>query len=336
MNPMETKLNNRILPVYRIFAAMLVLGTVVLTSTQARADNYACMFYFSSYGDTFYLPNNLAPTGDSWIMQGQTPWYSTGGLLPNWWGKPLWAATHGDGTIKNNYRLYFNADPTQTNNALLDWHADLLTRMGIDFVVLDFTNGAADYNNGPTYVTATKALCNRWQARMAAGLPTPKIVFFVYNEQTLNDVQNLYFSKYTPNLFFNYLGKKLVLVARPNMTTLGSGRPAQPPIPSTGAFANYTCRHAWALDTTGSCWQFKENASTPPAAFMFNGAPEQMCAPVSCGGTSDGTNLLPGSQGRQNGGFLQHVYGRSAADTADIHIPALVERMERRQHRHAR
>jgi len=275
----------------------------VAMAPAAKADNYACMFYFSNYGDTFYQPGNLSPTGDSWIMRGQSPWYSPGGLLTNWWGKPLWAATHGDGTIKNNYRFYFNGDPAQTNNALLDWHADLLTRMGVDFVVLDFTNGAGDFNNGPTYVSATKALCNRWQARMAAGLPTPKIVFFAYNEQTVSDIQNLYFNNYSPNLFFNYLGKKLVLVARPNMS-LGQGDAGQPAIPNTGAFANYTCRHAWALATDGNCWQFKENATTPPPAFMFNGTPEQMSVPVSCGGTSDGTALLPGSQGRQDGAFF--------------------------------
>ncbi|BDI31213.1 hypothetical protein CCAX7_32640 [Capsulimonas corticalis] len=302
---------------FRRLAATVAAGAAFAALTPAaQADNYACIFYFSSFGDTFFQPGNLAPTGDSWIMQGQSPAYSPGGGLSNWWGKPLWAATHGDGTIKNNYRFYFNGDPAQTNNDLLDYHADLLTRMGVDFVVLDFTNGAGDFPNGPTYLTATKALCNRWQARIAAGLPTPKIVFFAYNEDTLNTIQNTYFANYDPNLFFNYLGKKLVLVARPNMN-LGQGDAGQPAIPTSGAFANYTCRHTWGLQTDGSCWQFKVGSNTPPPAFMYNGAPEQMCAPVSSQSstmTTDGVNPSPGAFGRNDGQYF-NTYMTAAQQT---------------------
>ncbi|BDI31217.1 hypothetical protein CCAX7_32680 [Capsulimonas corticalis] len=287
----------------RLAAAVAAGAAVAMLAPAAKADNYACLFYFPGYGDTLYTPSDeISPAGDSWIMQGQNPAYGPPGTL-SWWGKPLWAATHGDGTIVNNYRFYSNGDPTQTNNALLDYHADLISRAGVDFVVLDFTNGAQDFFAGPSYVSGTKALLNRWQARLAAGLPTPKVVFFAYNEDTLNTIQSTFFANYNPNLFFNYLGKKLVLVAKPNMS-LGQGDPGQPAIPTSGAFANYTCRHAWALDTSGSCWQFKEDATTPPPAFMYNGTPEQMCVPVSCGGTSDGVNLLPNAQGRQDGAFF--------------------------------
>ena len=180
----------------------------------------------------------------------------------------------------------------------------MLTQAGIDFVVLDFTNGTTDFApNGPSYVSATKALCKRWQERMNAGLPTPKIVFFVYNEDGLAGVESNFFNNYRSDLFFNYQGKKLLLVSRPNMA-LDNGNAAQPAVPTNGRFANYTTRHCWALDTSGSRWQFKENATTPPPPFMQGGQPEQMVAQVSCGGTGDGVNLLPDSKGRQDGAFF--------------------------------
>ena len=279
----------------------------MLLTSSALAQRYVAIFYFSSFGDTVYNSANLSPTGDSWIMQGQNPPYSAGGGVLNFWGKPLWAGTHGDGTIKNNYRFYFNGDANQPNNDLLDYHADLLSRAGVDLVVLDFSNGAADFTpNGPTYLTATRALCNRWQWRLNNGYPTPKIAFFVRNQATLATVESTYFNAYNPGLFFNYLGKKLLLVAQPN-DALGQGDPNQPAVPTSGLFANYTARHCWGLDNSGSCWQFKVNSATPPQPFYYNGQPEQVCAPVATQATymtTDGINPAPGAQGRQGGNYF--------------------------------
>ena len=289
-------------------AAAATLGTLLFgIAPRAMAQNYACLFYFSKYGDTEFHPANISPTGDSWIMQGQNPPYGPGNGTPNFWGKPLWAAVHGDGTIKNNYRFYWNGDPNQPNADLLNWHADVISRAGVDFVVLDFTNGTADFTpNGPSYVSATKALCNQWQARLNAGLPTPKIVFFVYNEAGLAGVESNFFNNYRSDLFFNYQGKKLVLVAKPN-DGLGQGDSGQPAVPTNGRFANYTARHCWGLDNSGSCWQFKVNSATPPPPFYYNGLPEQMTAPVSSQAsymTTDGVNPTGGAQGRQDGAYF--------------------------------
>ena len=277
------------------------------TSSSSLAQRYVALFYFSNAGDTLYHPANLSPTGDIWTMQAQNPPYSPGGGIPNFWGKPWWAATHGDGTIKNNYRFYFNGDPNQPNNALLDWHAEMITRAGVDFVVLDFSNGAADFTpNGPTYMSATLALCNRWQWRLNNGYRTPQIVFFVRNETALATIESSFLNAYSGSLFFNYLGKKMVLVARPD-DSLGEGDPNQPAVPTNGRFANYTARHCWGLDNSGRCWQFKVNSATPPSPFYYNGQPEQVCAPVATQAsymTMDGVNPTAGAQGRQNGSYF--------------------------------
>lgn len=267
---------------------------------------YAALFYFANFGSTMFTAPNTSPSGDVFINEQQTPAYSGFGWL-NFWGKPAWAASHGDGTIKNNYRFYLNNDPAQPNDDLLNYHADLISKAGIDLIVLDFTNGAQDFPNGPTYISATTALLNSWQKRMKAGLPTPKVAFFVKDETALTVVENTFFTKYDVDLFFNYLGKKLLLVAQPN-PTLGNGDKNQPAVPINGKFVNYTTRHCWALDNTGSCWQFKVNSNTPPPPYLYLGKPEQMCAPVATQAsymTQDGINPTAGAVGRQNGAYFK-------------------------------
>lgn len=267
---------------------------------------YAALFYFSGYGESLYQEDGLSPSGDAWVMGGQTPAYSPPGNV-NFWGKPLWAAEHGDKTIKNNYRFYFNHDPKQSNDALLDYHADLISKAGVDFIVLDFTNGAKDFPRGPSYISGTEALCNSWQKRIEKGLPTPKIAFFVLNEQTLGVVEEAFFKKYKSELFFNYLDKKLLLVAQPN-SSLGSADPAQPAVPTNGRFASYTTRHCWGLETSGKFWQFKVNSDIPPPAFYYKGEPEQMSATVATQATymtTNGTSVTEGAQGRQNGEYFK-------------------------------
>ncbi|MES2733494.1 MAG: carbohydrate-binding protein [Bacteroidota bacterium] len=282
----------------------LIAGLLFLAQPAAAQDQkYAALFYFPIFGDSFYHPVNISPSGDSWIQNGQNPPFSPF-FVPNFWGKPYWAATHGDGTIKNNFRMYINS-PATPNNELLDWHADLMAQAGVDFIVFDNTNGTLDYTpSGPEYVSCMQAVCNRWQWRMQQGLPTPKIVFFVMDEVNLGRVENLFFTKYSPDLFFNYLGKKLVLVADALGGDSDRGNPViQPAVPTHGKFGNYTTRHCWALNNEGAFWNFKTNAVNPPPPFMYQGQPEQVCAPVSCGGW-ERDRFLPGSQGRDNGKFF--------------------------------
>ena len=274
---------------------------------------YAALFYFSSFGDSMFSKGNISPSGDVFINNQQTPAFSAYAYL-NFWGKPAWAAEHGDGTIKNNYRFYLNGDPDQPNEALLNYHADLITKAGVDLIVLDFTNGAQDFPNGPSYISGTKALLNIWQKRMKAGLPIPKVAFFVKDETALTVVESAFFNQYDAGLFFNYLGKKLLLVAQPNKA-LGNGDKNQPPVPIDGKFANYTARHCWGLDYSGTCWQFKVNADTPPKAFEYYGRPEQMCAPVATQSsymTQDGEKPTAGAIGRSNGAYFKK-YMQAAA-----------------------
>ena len=267
---------------------------------------FVALFYFANFGDSMFSNGNISNSGDVFINNQQTPAFSTYAYL-NFWGKPAWAATHGDGTIKNNYRFYTNGNPDQPNDALLNYHADLIASAGVDLIVIDFTNGAQDFANGPTYISGTKALLNSWQKRMKAGLPTPKVAFFVKDEGALSVVETTFFSKYDESLFFNYLGKKLLLVAQPDKT-LGNGDTNQPAVPTSGKFADYTARHCWGLNTTGNCWQFKVNSDTPPRAFMYDGKPEQMCAPVATQAsymTQDGVNPTTGAVGRSNGAYFK-------------------------------
>ncbi|MES2734073.1 MAG: carbohydrate-binding protein [Bacteroidota bacterium] len=304
--------------------AVFSLSIIGWIAPQAVAQKQVALFYFSVFGHTMYQDRFMSPTGDSWIMKGQNPAYGPNGGTPHFWGKPLWAATHGDGTLKNNYLFYFNGDPDQANNALLDYHAELITQAGVDFVILDFTNGAADFtDSGPSYISGTKALCKRWQERMNAGLPTPKIAFFAYNEATLAIIRDTYFNAYRTDLFYEYLGKKLALVAKP-LDHLGQGDAGQPAVPTHGIFANYTTRHCWGLDNSGSCWQFKVNSNTPPPPFMYNGQPEQMSAPVSTQAsymTTDGVNLTEGAVGRQNGAyFSKYMDAAKAANVKFVFI----------------
>lgn len=276
------------------------------SDTAGDSKRFVALFYFSGFGETLFANQALSPSGDAWISKGQIPQYSPPGFVC-FWGKPKWAATHGDGTIKNNYRFYYGNDPSRTNDSLLDYHAEMITQAGVDLIVLDFTNGGNDFANGPTYVSATTALCNRWQQRLKQGLPIPKICFFVRNEAALSVIEEKYFTKYNSDLFFNYLDKKLLLVAKPN-NDLGEGDAAQIPVPTNGKFINYTTRHCWGLNNNASCWQFKVNADVPPPAFSYNGKPEQMCAPVSTQAsylTMDGVNVTMGAQGRQGGAYFK-------------------------------
>ena len=271
---------------------MGVLLLLLLISPGSFAQRYATTLYYTWANHV--MPSSLG-YGD--VKNMLTTPYGTG---YNWWGKPLYAATHGDGTVKNNYVMYFG-DASNPNRGLLDYHADLLVQGGIDFITIDFSNGDIwDITEG------AKALCNRYNERMAAGLPTPKVAFFVKDRVTLQMVQNVIFNNYRADMFFNYLGKKLVMIAQPN-ENLPLGGASQPPVPTDGIYANYTCRTMWGLFTDARFWSFKTNASTPPGPFMYGGQPEQMSAAFAVQAsymTVDGVNPEPSAQGRQNGTYF--------------------------------
>lgn len=287
----------------RITKVSLFLAFLILTGNSTlMAQKYVGIFYScwaneclnTTYGDDVYIT-------------GTTP-YSP---YPqwNWWGKPLYAATHGDGTIKNNYKMYFDT-PENPNNGLIDWHAELLYDAGVDFITLDLTNGTQT-----KIVDGAKAICKRYEERYNQGLNSPKIVFWVQDSVCLQKVETEIFNIYQDDIFFEYLGKKLVNVAGGNV---------QPAIPDEGIFSKYTCRRMWGLDISGKFWQFKVNSETPPPPFYYNGEPEQMCAPVATQATymtTDGVNPAPGAVGRQNGAyFVKYMDAAIAKDVKFVFI----------------
>lgn len=278
--------------VRRCLQTVFYLALVLFAVGQSVAQQYVTILYYTWANHV--MPSSLEGPDVKNMMN--TP-YGTG---YNWWGKPLYAATHGDETIKNNYLMYFGNGNTP-NNGLIDYHADLLAQAGVDFITLDYSNGAIfEIHEG------AKALCKRYAERKTGGLPIPRVAVFARNAQTLQACENDLFNVYSPDIFFNYFGKKLVMVAKPN-DALGEGDVNQPAIPTGGIFDRYTCRHMWGLDNRGRSWSFKVNAAAPPPPFSYNGQPEQMCAPVACQAsymTVDGVNPGPGAQGRQGGAFF--------------------------------
>lgn len=286
---------------YHSFILQITILISFLT-LQTPAQKYVSIFY------ACWVNEALNTTfGDDVYIMGETP-YSP---YPqwNWWGKPLYAETHGDGTIKNNYRLYFDS-PDNPNNELIDWHAELLFNAGIDYITLDLTNGTQT-----NIVNGAKAICQRYEERYSMGLDSPKIVFWVQDSLCLKVVEEQIFNVYRDEIFFEYLDKKLVNVAGGNVN---------PAIPDAGVFGKYTCRRMWGLNNSGNYWQFKVNSSTPPPPFYFNGKPEQMCAPVATQATYmtlNGISPTAGAVGRQNGDyFIKYMDAAIAADVKFIFI----------------
>jgi len=241
-------------------------------------------------------------------MKGQMPPFF--GNRPHFWGKPLWAAEHGDGTIKNNYRLYFGGgdQPIVPNNELLNWHAQILFDAGVDFIILNLTDTLEDVPDGPSFFSGNKALFTCWKARRESGLPTPKIAFWI----TVNDqdptpllrLEERYYDnpEYPAEMFFEHLGKKLLLCSPPISITTSYAYPGG--VITSGRFANYTTRICHT-EASGRIWNFKLwDIDVPPLPFYYGGLPEQVCATVAAGGADGNYNVAPHSRGRENGEYF--------------------------------
>ncbi|MHB9013833.1 MAG: hypothetical protein ACYC49_16600, partial [Ignavibacteriaceae bacterium] len=160
------------------------LGLIaVQNNISAQTQRYVTVFY--SVWANLVMPSSLFGS-DVYNMSSTI--YSSYPAF-NWWGKPAYCATHGDTTIKNNYLMYFNNDSTQSNDSLIDYHADLLTSAGVDFITLDLTNGSQQ-----TIVNGAIALCTRYQWRLANGLSIPQIAFWVKDEATLKVIETQIFN----------------------------------------------------------------------------------------------------------------------------------------------
>ena len=246
------------------------------------------MIFYSVWGNHTLSTGNPAD-GDVFV-QTENQFSGTSGW--NYWGRPLYATTHGDGSVRNNYRPFLT-DKNTPHNDLLDYHAELLTAAAVDVIVLDLTNGVQQ-----DIVDGAFALCKRYEERNAAGLPTPKVVPWIQDEGSLASIKQQLFDQFPASVFFQYLGKNLILLGNNNNLSA---------IPTGGLCDTYTCRRMWGLNNTGSRWQFKVNTLPPPPPFTFNGQPEQMCAPVATQATFMYQNggVVPTAQGRAGGSYFR-------------------------------
>jgi hypothetical protein len=188
--------------------------------------------------------------------------------LFHWWGEPKWG-------IKGY---------TWNNNAMIDYHVDNWVKLGVDFIFLDLTNGTQ-----PEIVAGAQKLC----ARMAATGRGPRVVLWIRESKDAQMVWNNFYGKYPKDLFFEYLGKPLLLIA-------GLGGNSQ--IPSGGILDRFTVRLMWGLGTNSKMWSFKET-NTDPKPFMYNGKAEQLGLAFATQQTYMTTPA--GRRGRENGKFFQ-------------------------------
>ncbi|BCM89261.1 hypothetical protein IAD21_01106 [Abditibacteriota bacterium] len=275
-----------------IGAATFALVSSLICPPPAYAgekNKYATILY-STWADYMLRPLNFKSDGQPWIQpdsQASGVWSNYNQY--NWWGKPAFCDPL-------QYRMMVNNDPNQPNNALIDNHADLLFQGGIDFITFDMTNGPiTEIMNG------ARAVCKRYGQRSTSN--TPKVAFFVNNETTAQAVYNAFYtSDYTSDIFFYHAGKPLLLV-----------KDAPSSIPTTGAFANFTCRQAWGLGTGGNIWSFKEN--TPPSvpSFKKNSWPEQRSVAAATQATYMTTPT--GRKGRNNGAYFAEQWGYVSSDS---------------------
>jgi hypothetical protein len=195
-----------------------------------------------------------------------------------WWGEPAFG-----------FKGY-NWD----NVKMIDYHIDNWIKLGVDFVHLDLTNGLQT-----DIVEGARKLLNRMATRSG-----PRVVFWIQKPADAKFFWDNFYNKYPKDLFFNYLGKPLLLLAgtTDNVGKVSSGK--QVPIPRGGALDNYTVRWLWALSgAPDSMWSFKEYMSNPKP-YMYNRKPEQLGLTIASQQTGM-TIADPYRRGRNNGKYFQ-------------------------------
>lgn len=142
-----------------------------------------------------------------------------------------------------------------TDDEVLKAHAELILNAGIDFIVLDMSNHPTSYNpnysdsaNDQIKTMITKPIDNL--IKVWSSLPrAPKIVPFFpvdQKESAINPISEWFLDKmnnhsWTRNLYFNYLGKPLIL-------TVKNSRFRSPHQSLLQKYRNhYTVRNAWGL-----------------------------------------------------------------------------------------
>ena len=195
-----------------------------------------------------------------------------------WWGEPAFG-----------FKGY-NWD----NVEMIDYHINNWIKLGVDFVHLDFTNGLQR-----EVVDGAKKLLNRMATRSG-----PRVVFWIRQPADAQFFYDNFYTKYPKDLFFNYLGKPLLLIAgfTDNVGKITKGK--QVPIPRGGVLDRFEVRWMWGLTgSPDSMWSFKEFQPNPNP-YMFNGKPEQLGLTIATQQT--GMSIAdPYRRGRNNGKYFQ-------------------------------
>ena len=168
-----------------------------------------------------------------------------------WWGKPKWPI--------NEY--------TWNNKDMVDYHIDNLIELDVDFIFLDFTNGT----QGPILDGAHK-LCQRLEQRGDG----PQVVFWIQVKEDAPLFHQQFYSKYSKTIFFEYLGKPLLLMN--GLWDKWAPAPGRvKPIPTGGVLDAFTVRWCWGLlgPAMNTMWSFKD-VITDLQPYTFNGEAEQL------------------------------------------------------------
>ena len=178
--------------------------------TKSKKVRLVGMFYWTWHLDLnspgpFNLNNIIKEHPDAKNDYNNSTWkkYNAGanGTGYYWWDEPL----------LGYYR--------ENDDYVLRKHAELLADAGVDFIVLDCTNGSF------TWESAYENLLKVWKEALEDGVKVPKVAFmfpFGYTADTSGvSFMNIYNNLYNPNssnfnkyhsLLFDYNGKYLVLM----------------------------------------------------------------------------------------------------------------------------
>jgi hypothetical protein len=231
----------------------------------------------SKYVGLFVSVWHNIPSMQQFRVMGKTDRYEKPAFY--WWGEPAFG-----------FKGY-NWD----NVKMIDYHIDNWIKLGVDFVHLDLTNGLQT-----DIVEGARKLLNRMATRSG-----PRVVFWIQKPADAKFFWDNFYNKYPKDLFFNYLGKPLLLLAgtTDNVGKVTSGK--QVPIPRGGALDNFTVRWMWALSgAPDSMWSFKEFQPNPKP-YMYNGKPEQLGLTIATQQTGMTITTDPFRRGRNNGKYFQ-------------------------------
>ncbi|MCM2373083.1 glycoside hydrolase family 71/99 protein [Aporhodopirellula aestuarii] len=204
-----------------------------------RSDRYVGIFYFA------WMQN--IPVHDISMILKQHPDAMTTSATPPWgrkksfhfWGEPL-------------FGYYRSDDPW-----VLRRHAALLSDAGVDFLVLDATNGLI-------YQNVVLKMMEVFEEQRLAGEHVPQITFMV-NSRAKQTAERIYETFYqqarSPELWFRWQGKPLLI--------------CDPEKASDEVLEFFTLRKAhwpFKLDNTQNAWHWE---STYPQVYSYDKDPSQ-------------------------------------------------------------